>query len=102
MRTLIRNAGTALAGVLLAGGGLSVALPAATAHAESLGAARAPVCSAQAAARGWICYLRYCDAYYCYYDCYPTFTARNKGDKPASSIKVLRPKGQPLQQITRP
>lgn len=100
MHTLIRNAGTALAGVVLAGAGLLVALPATSAHAASSAAAPATACTQTVG--GWICFLRYCDEYYCYYDCYPTWEARNKGEAPSMEHKVLKPKGKAPEQISLP
>ncbi|MFC4592089.1 hypothetical protein [Sphaerisporangium corydalis] len=100
-----RRAGTALASAVLAGAaGLLVALPATSAHAATPATAPAATC-AQATgdtAKGIICFLRYCDAFYCYYDCYLTAEARRKGSKPSSTIRVPKPKGTPPGQITRP
>ncbi|MDH2424964.1 hypothetical protein [Sphaerisporangium sp. TRM90804] len=101
MRTLVHTTGTAMAGVVLAAG-LSAAVPASAAHAASLKPAAA-VCTTEAAAKGWICFLRYCDAYFCYYDCYPTLYARNKGEKPSKSIRLPKPKeGEAPKEITAP
>src|SRR4051812_30597692 len=98
MHTLTRKAGTALAGVVLAGAGLLVALPATSAHAASSQAAPAAACTQTA--KGWICFLRYCDPYYCYYDCYPTWDARNKGEAPSMEHKVpVTPGKAPEKQI---
>lgn len=101
MNTFIRSARIGLAGAVLAGAGLLGVLPVAGAHAASSQAAPAVACSHTAAA-GWICYLRYCDRYYCYYDCYPTLTARSKGEKPSDTIRVPKPEGTPPAQITKP
>jgi len=100
MHTFIRTTRTVLAGAFLAGVGLLGGIPMAGAHAAS---SRAPgvVCS-QTATAGWICFLRYCDEYYCYYDCYPTLAARNKGDRPSDTIRVPKPEGTPPAQIERP
>ncbi|WP_406318846.1 hypothetical protein OHA77_15910 [Streptosporangium sp. NBC_01639] len=100
MHTFIRNAGTIIAGAVLAGAGLLVTLPATSAHAATVKAA--PVAGCTQTAAGWICYLRYCDAYYCYYDCYPTAYARAKGDRPSQSIRVPKPEGTPPAQIDKP
>ncbi|MEV6866215.1 hypothetical protein AB0M44_35135 [Streptosporangium subroseum] len=106
MHTLTRKAGTALAGVILAGAGLLVALPATSAHAASSVAAAsqaAPATACTQTARGWICFLRYCDAYYCYYDCYPTWDARNKGEAPSMTHKEEKVEGrEPAKTITLP
>jgi hypothetical protein len=106
MRTLIRKAGTALAGVVLAGAGLTVALPATSAHAASsvaVASQAAPTTACTQTARGWICFLRYCDRYYCYYDCYPTWDARNKGEAPSMQHKVPVTAGKaPEKQISLP
>ncbi|GAA4222631.1 hypothetical protein FHR32_003850 [Streptosporangium album] len=102
MHTFIRNAGTIVAGAVLAGTSLFVALPAASAHAAAPKAAPAAGCTQTATAAGWICFLRYCDDYYCYYDCYPTAYARNKGDKPSETIRVPKPEGEPPAQINKP
>lgn len=102
MHTFTRSVGTALAGALLAATGLLIALPATTAHAASPKAAPAAACTTLAIAKGWICYLRYCDAYYCYYDCYPTANARRSGEEPSDTIRVPKPQGEPPAQITRP
>jgi hypothetical protein len=105
MHTLIRNAGTALAGVVLAGAGLLVALPATSAHAASSVAAApkaAPAAACTHTARGWICFLRYCDPYYCYYDCYPTWDARNKGEAPSKTHRIEKPAGEAPAQISLP
>ncbi|WP_329080079.1 MULTISPECIES: hypothetical protein [unclassified Streptosporangium] len=105
MNILTRDAGVVLAGVVLAGAGLLVGLPAAGAHAASssraASAAPAAVCE-RTTEEGWICFLRYCDRYYCYYDCYPTLTARNKGDRPSDTVRIPKPKGTPPAQIERP
>ncbi len=101
MNIFIRDAGVVLAGAVLAGAGLFVGLPAADAHAASSRAAPAAVCERTAEA-GWICFLRYCDRYYCYYDCYPTALARNRGDRPSDTIRVPKPEGTPPAQIERP
>ncbi|WP_433380283.1 hypothetical protein [Streptosporangium sp. CA-115845] len=101
MNTFIRSARIGLAGAVLAGAGLLGVLPVTGAHAASSQVAPAVACS-HTAAHGWICYLRYCDRYYCYYDCYPTLTARNKGEKPSETVRVPKPAGTPPAQITRP
>ncbi|SFK54612.1 hypothetical protein SAMN05216275_12820 [Streptosporangium canum] len=105
MHIFIRNAGTALAGVVLAGAGLLVALPAhaaAAAHTTAPKAAPVAACTQTAQTRGWICFLRYCDAYYCYYDCYPTAESRRNGEQPAETIRVPKPAGEPPAQIDKP
>ncbi|MEU6738957.1 hypothetical protein [Streptosporangium sandarakinum] len=106
MHTLIRSTGAALTGALLAGG-LLASLPTA-AHAASAPlvarvaqAAPAVACTADATASGWICFLRYCDAYYCYYDCYPTLQARTSGQRPGKTIRVPKPTtGSPAPTMT--
>ncbi|MFF5246507.1 hypothetical protein ACFY3V_19650 [Streptosporangium sp. NPDC000095] len=105
MNTLIRSAGIGLAGAVLAGTGLFGLLPMTAAHAGSPAVSPqvtpAAVCSDTGDDR-WICFLRYCDSYYCYYDCYPTLTARNMGEKPSETVRVPKPEGKPPTQITRP
>ena len=97
MHTLIRKAGTAMAGVVLAGAGLLVALPATSAHAASSVAAvpeAAPAAACTHTARGWICFLRYCDDYYCYYDCYPPGTRATRVRRPPWSTRFASPKAR--------
>lgn len=104
MHALIRGAGTVLTGAFLAAAGAFVALPSTAAQAASLTRVEpASVCAQPTVARPWICFLRYCDAYYCYYDCYPTAFARQQGEKPGKSIRVPKPRsGSPAPQITSP
>ncbi|MFJ2030456.1 hypothetical protein [Streptosporangium sp. NPDC087985] len=102
MYTFIRNAGTVVAGAVLAGAGLLVGLPAASAHAASLKATPAVACAQTATAADWICFLRYCDPYYCYYDCYPTAAAHARGEQAAETIRVPKPAGEPPAQISKP
>jgi hypothetical protein len=89
MYAFIRNAGTALAGVVLVGAGLFVALPATGAHAAASEAA--PAACAETA-RGWACYLvpNSCypipGGYRCLYDCYPTAAARAAGVAPSRQV----------------
>ncbi|MFF5112017.1 hypothetical protein [Streptosporangium sp. NPDC000509] len=101
MNTLIRSAGIGLAGAVLAGTGLFGLLPMTAAHAVSPQVAPAAVCS-DTVEDGWICFLRYCDLYYCYYDCYPTLTARNKGERPSETVRIPKPEGTPPAQINKP
>ncbi|MFB9679067.1 hypothetical protein [Streptosporangium vulgare] len=100
MKTFIRDAAVTLAGAVLAGTGL-LAVPAAAAHATPSQAAPGVVCERTTEA-GWICFLRYCDRYYCYYDCYPTALARSKGDRPSGTTRIPKPQGTPPAQIERP
>ncbi|MEU8265795.1 hypothetical protein AB0B89_01405 [Sphaerisporangium sp. NPDC049002] len=98
----MRNVGTTLAAVVLAGAGLFVAFPATTAQAASPKMSPAAACTrATDDASGVICFLRYCDAYYCYYDCYITADSRKAGSKPTSTIRVPKPQGTPAPTITR-
>ncbi|MEV0758078.1 hypothetical protein [Streptosporangium sp. NPDC050280] len=101
MNTFIRSAGIGLAGAVLAGTGLFGVLPMTAAHAASPHVAPATVCS-DTVEDGWICFLRYCDNYYCYYDCYPTLTARNKGERPSETVRIPKPEGKPPAQINKP
>ncbi|MDP9849705.1 hypothetical protein [Streptosporangium lutulentum] len=106
MYTFVRSAGTALAGVVLAATGLLAVLPATGAQAASAVAVAtkaAPAAACTQTARGWICFLRYCDRYYCYYDCYPTLAARNRGDAPSTTHKETKVEGrEPAKMITLP
>ncbi|MEV7968353.1 hypothetical protein AB0O34_20570 [Sphaerisporangium sp. NPDC088356] len=98
----MRNVGTTLASVVLAGAGLFVVFPATTAQAASPKVSPAATCTQSADnARGVICFLRYCDAYYCYYDCYITADARKAGGKPTSTIRVPKPEGTPAPIINQ-
>ncbi|PYC77743.1 hypothetical protein C7C46_17985 [Streptomyces tateyamensis] len=108
LRRLVRRTAPALAA--LATAAALVGLPAGPAHAAPIARA-APHCIPAAARQlpgsaflraaqrpaDWICILRYCDADYCYYDCYEvdpgaqadtsqppagTLTQPNTGDNP--------------------
>jgi hypothetical protein len=87
MYAFIRNAGTTLAGVVLAGAGLFVALPVTGAHAATPEAAPA---TCTETAQGWVCYLDRCvfqnGTWHCYYYCYPTAAARAKGERPSKTV----------------
>ncbi|MFF3438313.1 hypothetical protein [Streptosporangium sp. NPDC002721] len=100
MNTFIRDAAAVLAGAVLAGAGL-LAAPATAARATPPQAAPGAVCERTTEAR-WICFLRYCDRYYCYYDCYPTALARSRGDRPSGTTRIPKPSGRPPAQIERP
>ncbi|GLW10245.1 hypothetical protein Misp01_53730 [Microtetraspora sp. NBRC 13810] len=101
MKLYVRRVAITLAGGLLTGAAMLVAVPATAAHATTAAhASQAAVCSADAKA-GWICFLRYCDAHYCYYDCYPTRAAHAEGAAPGKTIKVPKGKGKPAAEITQ-
>ncbi|WP_405140017.1 hypothetical protein OG589_24755 [Sphaerisporangium sp. NBC_01403] len=98
----MRSVGTTLASVALAGAGLFVAFPATTAQAASPKISPAATCTRTIDdARGVICFLRYCDDYYCYYDCYITADARKAGAKPTTTVRVPKPAGTPAPVINR-
>ncbi|MGJ6970167.1 hypothetical protein ACSDR0_50810 [Streptosporangium sp. G11] len=102
MHTLIRKAGTALAGVVLAGTGMLVALPATSAHAESFtvaAAKAAPETACTQAAGRWICYLLYCRNGICYYRCYPVGYAGDRSNAPTRDYTVEGTEADAARQI---
>ncbi|GII75783.1 hypothetical protein Sru01_07650 [Sphaerisporangium rufum] len=107
MHRFLHTAGTALAGMVIAGAGFGLpAAPASAAARTAPATGSAVVCpaaEASAATRPYICFLRYCDPYWCYYDCYPTYYARKRGDRPSTTIRQPRPaQGRPPAEIRSP